>query len=165
VVAGDANRAAYAFLGSTTAGDYQAASFTGEWHLYVAYTYDGGASWTTVDATPTDPVQRGCIWLQGGSNVCRNLLDFMDATVDKQGRVLVGYADGCTAACVNDRSVNTHTTIGTIARQSGGLGLFAAYDPPTVPEAPLVPVLALVGLGAALLVRLRTKEAARNQAP
>ena len=30
----------------------------------------------------------------------RNLLDFIDATVDKQGRVLVGYADGCTGDCV-----------------------------------------------------------------
>src|SRR2546429_3262706 len=57
-------------------GDDQSDTFTGVWHLYVAATYDGGATWNTVDATPNDPVQRGCIWLSGGSNPCRNLLDF-----------------------------------------------------------------------------------------
>jgi len=80
VIAGDDTRAAFAFLGTPTAGDDQSASFTGVWHLYVATTYDRGATWTTVDATPTDPVQRGCIWLGGGSNDCRNLL----ATIARQ---------------------------------------------------------------------------------
>ncbi|HEX2851338.1 MAG TPA: sialidase family protein, partial [Acidimicrobiales bacterium] len=68
VVAGNDDRAAIAFLGTTTPGDDQSSSFAGVWHLYVATTYDGGATWTTTDATPTDPVQRGCIWLGGGSN-------------------------------------------------------------------------------------------------
>src|SRR5205814_3135706 len=67
------DRAAFAFLGTQTAGDTQASDFPGVWHLYVAFTYDGGGSWTTADATPSDPVQRGCIWNQGGSNPCRNL--------------------------------------------------------------------------------------------
>src|SRR3954468_24842163 len=133
VYAGDDNRAAFAFLGTTTAGDDQAADFTGVWHLYVAYTYDGGLNWTTVDATPTDPVQRGCIWLQGGSSKCRNLLDFNDITMDKQGRVLVAYADGCTDACVNATNYNyanaDRPDLGVIARQESGLGLLSKYDP------------------------------------
>ena len=128
--AGDDNRAAFAFLGTTTAGDDQAPDFKGVWHLYVAYTYDGGLNWTTVDATPTDPVQRGCIWLQGGSSNCRNLLDFNDITMDKQGRVLVAYADGCTDACVNatnyDYANAERPDLGVIARQESGLGLYAA---------------------------------------
>ena len=135
VIAGDDNRAAYAFLGTTTAGDTQSADFLGIWHLYVAFTYNGGRTWTTADATPADPVQRGCIWNQGGSNPCRNLLDFNDITVDKFGRVLVGYADGCTGSCVNDPSQNASTgpasaqdALATIARQVGGRGLFAALD-------------------------------------
>jgi hypothetical protein len=128
MIAGDDNRAALAFLGTTTAGDDQASSFAGVWHLYVALTTDGGATWTTVDATPADPVQRGCIWLGGGSNKCRNLLDFMDVTVDKQGRILVGYADGCIDACVTG-TTNSYTATATIARQSGGSGLFAATMP------------------------------------
>jgi hypothetical protein len=127
VVAGDGDRAAFAFLGTTTAGDDQAAGFTGVWHLYVATTYDRGVTWTTVDATPSDPVQRGCIWLGGGSNTCRNLLDFNDITVGKTGRIYVGYADGCTGSCVSGGQ-NTHTAVASIARQTTGTGLFAAYD-------------------------------------
>jgi hypothetical protein len=135
VIAGDDNRAAFAFLGTQTAGDTQSSDFQGVWHLYVAFTYNSGRTWTTVDATPTDPVQRGCIWNQGGSNPCRNLLDFNDITVDKFGRVLVGYADGCTGSCVTDPTQNASTgpasaqdALATIARQVGGRGLFAAFD-------------------------------------
>jgi len=104
------------------------------WHLYVATTYDGGATWTAVDATPTDPVQRGCIWLNGGSNPCRNLLDFNDMTIDKTGQVVVGYADGCTGTCATG-GTNTHSSVATIAYQSGGLGLLKQFDP-AAPGAP-----------------------------
>jgi hypothetical protein len=134
VVAGDGDRAAFAYLGTKTAGNFQDAGFTGLWHLYVAHTYDGGKSWVTTDATPTDPVQAGCIWMGGGSNPCRNLLDFMDATVDAQGRVLVGYADGCTLACAtnpspaDDPANGYHTEVATIARQLDGKRLFARFD-------------------------------------
>ncbi len=135
VIAGDDNRAAFGFLGTPTAGDTQSGDFLGVWHLYVAFTYDGGRTWTTADATPSDPVQRGCIWNQGGSNPCRNLLDFNDITTDKFGRVLVGYADGCTGSCVADPSQNAtngpvtaQDALATIARQTGGRGLFAAFD-------------------------------------
>jgi len=83
----------------------------------VAISYDSGQTWTTADATPTDPVQRGCIWNQGGSNPCRNLLDFNDITVDKFGRVLVGYADGCTGSCVTDPTQNA--SAGPASAQDG----------------------------------------------
>jgi Bacterial Ig-like domain len=148
VVAGDDDRAAFAFLGTTSAGNDQAATFPGVWYLYVAYTYDGGKTWTTVNATPGDPVQRGCIWNGGGSNSCRNLLDFNDATVDKQGRVLVAYTDGCAnfdfsyhsltgavhgpSQCDTDPNAYASTdkaNFDALVRQSCGEGLFAAYDP------------------------------------
>jgi len=135
VIAGDDDRAAFAFLGTQTAGDTQSADFAGVWHLYIAFTYNSGRVWTTVDATPADPVQRGCIWNQGGSNPCRNLLDFNDITVDRVGRVLVGYADGCTGSCVTDPTQNASAgppsaqdALATIARQVGGRGLFKALD-------------------------------------
>jgi hypothetical protein len=134
VVAGDGDRAAFAYLGTTTGGNFQDAGFSGIWHLYVAHTYDGGQSWITKDATAYDPVQSGCVWLGGGSNPCRNLLDFMDATVDAQGRVLVGYADGCTLACASnpmptdDPAHGYHSQLATIARQKDGKRLFARYD-------------------------------------
>ena len=155
VIAGDGDRAAFAFLGTPTRGSTQADSFGksadgstfvgAEWHLYVATTYDRGATWTTVDATPGDPVQRGCIWNSGGGNPCRNLLDFNDITVDRTGRVMVGYADGCVPAsidatsavdsapendCANSTRVDRNGLLdhGAIARQVGGKGLFAAFD-------------------------------------
>lgn len=139
VIAGDDNRAAFAFLGTPTAGDDQASNFAGVWHLYIATTFDGGMSWTTVDVTPNDPVQRGCIWLGGGSNTCRNLLDFMGSTVDKQGNVVIGFADGCIGTCVNG-GANNHDAYATIARQTGGSGLFSAFDT-AGPAAPAAPTL------------------------
>ena len=135
-VGGDADRAAFAYLGTPAGGNYQDPAFAGIWHLYIAHTFDGGKSWITADATPADPVQTGCIWLGGGSNPCRNLLDFMDATVDPQGRVLVAYADGCTLACatnpqpIDDVPNGYHTQLASIARQKDGKRLFAQYDQP-----------------------------------
>jgi hypothetical protein len=117
------------------------------WQLYVSTTYDGGNTWTTVDATPNDPVQKGTI-CGGGFNGCangtRNLLDFMDATVDKQGRAQVGFADGCIDAC-SAGGPNSFTALATIARQVNGRGLFAAYDQNTVPAAPNLSGKALAG--------------------
>lgn len=166
VIAGDGGRAAFAFLGANcpstqtgcSAGD-QSPNFTGVWYLYVAFTYDHGASWQVVNATPGNPVQRGCIWNGGGTNPCRNLLDFNDITVDHSGHVYVAYTDGCTVDPQNTFNCNTYTgapdssgcpingmgnsenaseystqtcTYGrqsALVRQVCGVGLFAANDP------------------------------------
>src|SRR3954453_16244918 len=141
VVAGDDDRAAFAFLGSTepSAGAFgDNPSWPGVWHLYVAETFDGGNTWTTVDATPDDPVQRGTICgggTLGCANGTRNLLDFMGIPVDKIGRVLVGYADGCVDACAI-AGPNSFTAQATIARQVSGKRLFAKYDVLAAPAAP-----------------------------
>ncbi len=133
-VAADGGRSAVAFYGSTTSGDESANSFNGIWHLYVASTFDGGLHWTTTDVTPKDPMQRGCIWMHGQADICRNLLDFFDMTVDKQGRVEVGYVDGCTdgpcAQAAATAKGNAYTARGVIARQSSGRRLIANFDPP-----------------------------------
>lgn len=129
-VAGDDERAACAFLGTTTAGDDQVNAFNGVWRLYVSYTYDSGATWTTVDVTGSDPVQKGCISLAGtlgGGCSKRNLLDFMDAAVTKDGRVVVAYADGCVGTCVSGTGASTSAVL-NVAVQTGGKGLFRAYD-------------------------------------
>ncbi|MBW8822344.1 MAG: exo-alpha-sialidase, partial [Streptomyces sp.] len=141
VIAGDAGRAAFAFLGTRGIGDDQHIGFIGTWDLYVATTLDGGKTWRTVDVTPADPVQRGCIDLQGTSNknvaddrLCdqRNLLDFNDITLDKQGRVLVAYTDGCVALCVTNVAGISHSGISMVARQTGGPRLYrsASSTPP-----------------------------------
>ena len=143
-VGGDANRAAVFFLGSTTEGANGRGTdmtFNGTWFGYIATTYDGGQTWVTVNATPNDPVQRGVVCTAGTTcpGTTRNLLDFNDVTVDKQGRALAAYADGCvSAACISgadkngdgliDGNDNDGTDRATIIRQSGGKPLFAAFD-------------------------------------
>ncbi|HEX7175768.1 MAG TPA: sialidase family protein [Pyrinomonadaceae bacterium] len=143
-VGGDANRAAVFFLGSTTSGANGRGTdmtFPGTWFGYIATTYDGGQTWVTVNATPNDPVQRGVVCTSGTTcpGSTRNLLDFNDVTVDKQGRALAAYADGCvTPACISgadkngdgqlDGNDNDGEDRATIIRQSGGKPLFAAFD-------------------------------------
>jgi hypothetical protein len=66
-VGGSSGRAACGFLGTDQVGDYQAPDFKGVWYAFISTTYDGGVTWTTVNATPDDPVQRHTgIWQQGG---------------------------------------------------------------------------------------------------
>jgi hypothetical protein len=153
VIAGDAGRAAVAFLGTSAVGDDQHNStFMTQgpggtapvWHLFISMTYDGGKHWQTIDTTPNDPVQRGCVDLQGTSNktitdndICsqRNLLDFNDITVDRDGRVVAAYADGCLDQtdstghnCVTnpDPRQTYKGTRDMIMRQSSGEGLYAS---------------------------------------
>ncbi len=130
VVAGDVDRAAVAFLGTSGTGPVYGTDTTlpVEWHLYVATTYDGGATWTKVDATPNDPVQRGAICTQGTTCASgRNLLDFNDITIDDEGRVLVAYADGCVGACAAG-GPQSATALIRVAGQVGGKRLLAAFD-------------------------------------
>jgi hypothetical protein len=134
VVAGDGDRAAFSFYGTTTAGAYDQPEFPGVWYLYIATTFDGGATWTTQNLTPNDPIQRGGICSSGA---CRNQLDFYDMTIDKRGRILIGWDDGCVGGCVNGPP-NSFAAKCVISRQSGGKRMFAADDPtePAMPEAP-----------------------------
>lgn len=142
VVAGDPLRAAFGFLGTTTAGNYQdTANFHGVWYFFIVTTYDGGNTFITVNGTPNDPVQVGSMCT--GGTTCgadRNLLDFNDLTIDKEGRVLAAFADGCVApGCTeNSPSAASRSAKATIIRQSGGRRLLSAFDPvePAAPPAP-----------------------------
>jgi hypothetical protein len=139
-VGGSSGRAAVGFLGTNVPGDYQAIGFPGKWYAFIATTYDGGKTWTTVNATPNDPVQSMTgIWQQGGSHQDRNLLDFNEITVDAKGRVLYGYSDGCvTQGCIAGTAANDFTAFMRVARQSGGKSLFASFDTaePVAPKPP-----------------------------
>ena len=136
VVAGDDNRAAFGFLGTTTAGDANSdnstcATFQGVWHLYIATTYDGGNTWTTIDATPDSPIQVGPI-CRGGT-LCpgfRNLLDFNGFDVDSQGRGYFVISDGC-IGCTNTGAgapCGSSNALSVMFRQSGGPRLFSFFD-------------------------------------
>jgi hypothetical protein len=160
VQAGDPDRAAVAFFGTKDragTGNYSTVGYgqvngkhTIAWHLYVAHTYDRGLTWTVVDTTPVDPAQRGCLWTSGttvnaAETACRNLLDFNGIAIDGVGRVLVGWADGCTGSCSGSDLVvdNARTALGTITRQTTGRGLYAVDDgaihPGTKVDTPLDP--------------------------
>ncbi len=160
VVAGDGDRAAFGFLGTPEPGNYQAtATFKGVWNFYIATTFDRGNTYTLVNATGNDPVQIGSICT--GGTTCggdRNLLDFNDLQVDKEGRVVAAYADGCVGPGCTAATANAHgapynesrSALSSILRQSGGPRLFATFDsqanctenpltcPATVPAAPRV---------------------------
>ncbi len=183
VTGGDDNRAAYAFFGTPVAGNYtDPASYpaSAPWHLYIATTFDGGLSWTTRDATPTDPVQRGTI-CNLGTTSCkahsdagipdRNLLDFMGSTVDAQGRTVVGYPDGCVGNCVNNTTVTdpkqvSRTALASVARLSGGKRLFAAFDPnPAEPIAPREPRVDSVTRDGSGIVRITWSEPDHGGSP
>ncbi len=138
VVAGDGDRAAFGFLGTSTGGGYEGTdSFTGVWYFYIATTYDRGQTYTLVNATGHDPVQIGSICTSGttcGSD--RNLLDFNDLQIDAEGRVLAAYADGCVAPSCTEGTAGTHnppynesrSALASVVRQSGGPRLLSAFD-------------------------------------
>ena len=163
VIAGDDDRAAFAFLGTADVGDDQVNAFPKDqpWHLYISTTYDGGATWTTVDTTPADFVQRGCVDLQGTTippsgriDICsqRNMLDFNDITMAAQGRVQVALSDGRDTTCEASTTSGSQGSVNRVMRQSGGTSLLAASSP-DVPEAPLALVIPVLGAAAALAVR------------
>ena len=174
MVAGDDDRAAFAFLGTRHDGEAlgSGSSFEGTWSLYVSTTYDGGATWVTVNATGDDPVQRGNICDAGtlcpASPDTRNLLDFNDVEVDPRGRILVAYSDGCvTPACIAGADKNADGYVNAfdndfadkavIARQMGGRGLFAAFDAPDL-AAPAPPQVTAVLQGQAAMLAWSTPD-------
>tara|TARA_B100000575_G_scaffold220313_1_gene180761 strand:- start:622 stop:2103 length:1482 start_codon:yes stop_codon:yes gene_type:complete len=121
VDAGDPGRIAITYLGSENSSELNQSNIDGEpwdgnahyananvsYYLYVTYSLnalDSNPVFHTVRASP-DPVQIGSICLNsgdcrdiGGSN--RNLLDFNDLHIDREGRVYIAFADGCTGECV-----------------------------------------------------------------
>ena len=128
VVAGDDDRAAFAFYGTPSAGGLQGPKFQGTWHLYVAHTYDAGQTWHTVDATPNDPMQRGCIWLGGGSKICPTCSTswaWMSTSAGGYWSDITMAAPELSAPQAPPEAVgNSYTALSAIARQTGGRGLF-----------------------------------------
>ena len=118
--AGDPGRIAITYLGSENISELNQSNIDGEpwdgnahyananvsYYLYVTYSLnalDPNPVFHTVRAS-ADPVQIGSICLNsgdcrdiGGSN--RNLLDFNDLHIDREGRVYIAFADGCTDSC------------------------------------------------------------------
>ena len=149
--AGDPGRIAVTYLGSENSsllnqsdidgnpwdGNAHYAPNNATYHLYITY------SLNALDPEPTfhtyrvtdDPVQVGSICLNsgdcrdiGGSN--RNLLDFNDLHIDRQGRVYVAFADGCTGECAannNSTAQDSRDGRGSVYYLAQGPSLIVEY--------------------------------------
>jgi hypothetical protein len=133
ITSGDNGRIAMAFLGTrdTTAEPSLAPNAT-RWHLYNVLSLDAGAdspAFTAIQATPdADPVQIGCVWLNGGGNPCRNMLDFIDLHRGPDGRAYTVFTDGCTKECANNATatnLQSRSRIITVSVLDGGPSLLA----------------------------------------
>ena len=132
IAAGADGRIVVGYLGtpSDTDGwktkDAQSADADTVWHAYLTFV-DAAASdaraFTTLQVTPEDdPVQMGCIWQSGGKNDCRNLADFIDLVVGKDGRPYLVFADGCKACKSADQSRRADVTVAIVEEGPSLLG-------------------------------------------
>tara|TARA_B100000003_G_scaffold194422_1_gene195673 strand:- start:2130 stop:3665 length:1536 start_codon:yes stop_codon:yes gene_type:complete len=146
--AGDPGRIAITYLGSENdselgllnidneSWDGNAHYATGNvsYYLYITYSLnalDPNPSFHTIRVSP-DPVQIGSICLNsgdcrdiGGSN--RNLLDFNDLHIDREGRVYVAFADGCTDNCAADSNAtpeDSRDRLGSVYYLGSGPSLY-----------------------------------------
>ena len=108
------------------------------YHLYITYSLnalDENPIFHTQRVTD-DPVQIGSICLNsgdcrdiGGSN--RNLLDFNDLHIDREGRVYVAFADGCTGDCATNENASAEDSRdgrGSVYYLASGPSLLEAFD-------------------------------------
>ncbi len=95
------------------------------WHTYLTTATNVLApepTFVTTQVTPDDdPTQRGCVWLWGGGNDCRNLLDFIDM-VEHDGRPYLVFADGCDACDTADESRDAITKVAILEEGPSLLG-------------------------------------------
>ncbi len=151
VDAGDPGRIAITYLGSSDTSQLDQPNIDGEpwdgnahyangnvsYYLYVTYSLnalDPNPIFHTVRAS-ADPVQIGSICLNsgdcrdiGGSN--RNLLDFNDLHIDREGRVYIAFADGCTGECATGNSStpeNSRDRRGVLCYLGSGPSLLQEY--------------------------------------
>ena len=149
--AGDPGRIAITYLGGENSemlnqsdidgnpwdGNAHYAPNNATYHLYITYSLnalDDEPVFHTYRVTD-DPVQVGSICLNsgdcrdiGGSN--RNLLDFNDLHIDREGRVYVAFADGCTGDCAtnnNSTAADSRDGRGSVYYLANGPSLIEAY--------------------------------------
>ena len=149
--AGDPGRIALVYLGSENSselgkpniddepwdGNAHYANSNVSYYLYVTYSLnalDSNPVFHTLRASE-DPVQIGSICLNsgdcrdiGGSN--RNLLDFNDLHIDREGRVYIAFADGCTGTCAsgnNSTPEDSRSRRGIMCYLSSGPSLLSEF--------------------------------------
>ena len=143
--AGDPGRIAITYLGSENASELGQPDIDGEpWdgnahyapsnvshYLYVTYSLnalDENPVFHTVRVS-ADPVQIGSICLNSGDcrDGNRNLLDFNDLHIDREGRVYIAFADGCTGECAtmeDPQPEDSRSRLGSVYYLGSGPSLY-----------------------------------------
>lgn len=137
--AADNGGLAFGFLGTADwDGDPSLAPEGTIWHLYLGATQDAAAETprvTVVQATVEgDPAQNGCVWLNGGGNPCRNMLDFIDAALHPDGTFYVAWTKGCNEGCISDDDKSSMTAIAWLDGWSGTDVATSAQETATGPN-------------------------------
>jgi hypothetical protein len=141
ITSGDNGRIAIHYLGTRDAQEKEAtpSNATGGsiWHSFISWSHNADSEnpiFHTIQTTPNeDPIQIGCVWLNGGGGGpyrCRNLLDFIDLTADKYGRAYAVSTDGCTprSDCTADiytANYQSHDREAALLVQDFGYSLYA----------------------------------------
>ena len=134
VVAGDDDRAAVAFIGTPTGGNYQdTANFHGRMAPLRRHHLRRWQDLGDQRRDAEDPVQRGSICT--GGTTCgddRNLLDFIDVTIE----TMAGSRSASPTGASRPASPTRSTSAGTLTRRSrgktSGKPLFSRYDPTSI---------------------------------
>ena len=103
------------------------------WSLCVTFSTDAlseSPTFTTIRVTGDDPIQVGGISTNSGDSdgAERNLLDFIDAVIDSDGRFHVAFADGCTSDACKAADATpgaSRDDVGTYAVVERGPSLYA----------------------------------------
>lgn len=135
ITAGDDGRIAVSYLGTRDHDGPGADAPDGtRWHLFVGFSLDAESespTFVTTQVTPPEaPAQIGYIWPSGGSDPARNLLDFNDMRITRDGRVVVSFTDGCTSECDGNPDAtqdNSRSRDTAIAILESGPSLRAAF--------------------------------------
>ncbi len=106
IVAGDGGKVAFIFVGTddypngygSDIEDYENEDL--EWGGFATWSEDNGATWTTVEATGTDPLMRGPVC--GIHDRCQYQVDFLGSTITPDGRIFGALIDACLELCNED---------------------------------------------------------------
>ncbi|MHB8604242.1 MAG: sialidase family protein [Thermoplasmatota archaeon] len=155
IAAGGEGKVAFAYIGTTIPGGYKGktvgnAGLAGDvlgqpdapdwkaatWNAYVGVMTDALSPHPLIQSLtandPADPLARGLC----GHTRCHGMNDFIDATVDKDGRPWISFIDTCTAKCITDNNTLADRTIGMVATLVSGPALRGDAGATLAPIAP-----------------------------
>jgi hypothetical protein len=135
IAAGSDGSVALAYVGTTADADTYDDVPDGEpWHAYITTSVDATQEdpvVATTRANPADdPIARGqcggerCYGTDGGG-----LGDFIDVTVDDEGRPWAAFVDVCTSQCVDDPEAGNQESVGLVGTLARGPSLEGPPDP------------------------------------